>query len=507
MKLSTTSAITYGKIPRSKPLNRAQYYKARNIVECKANANPVADYPDYPTKPVPLIPKIPSVFKSSNLNMSAQSFAEKPRIAQAKPTQKPSDSQFERMYKTELQKNKNLENQLKLLQNALDRHNSDIKAMENHYSEFIDQLQSELKDKKDLEHKLDAKDKEKRDLENQLYKSNMELNMLKEANNNSDDNVISDLRERVRLLNKEKLELLDIIKGNRKELRNLRSEIKNCCEEHKRGSKTPSMQDESLQKQIDLKDKEIEDLKRALEDKTKDAEVLKIRDKEIEDLSAEINRLNNSIAKLKKDNNTKDSKIFELKTIPVLPVSNYTTSKNELAINEYSNRRDVRVSNEPSINRNSTMNEPMYFDRTNSPTKSYIESPPVERISVAHEPTRKERIPSQPRVIRRSMTPSVVRREIGSPQKCTCSNICSKCLNQPRYSSTLTTSPDSYRKNYYSPNRYSPNEYKSEYSNNERTYTHTSVYYPKVTTTVTRRPLGPERVYNTTSISDNNLSP
>ena len=512
VRISYGGSQSYGKILKYDVWDKLQYYKARDIVNCEPNKAFSYDIQDRPTKPVPSI--------SGKFSFNSRRYKKTPfpslihtrSQAELKTSPSPLNSGNERIYPPELQNNKTLEGQVKWLQELLNRRNRDMKSMEEHYSHFIEQLQSELKKSKSEQMEFDKLSNKNKELERLLQQSKMELEKLEKTNSKINDEVISDLKEQIKVLNCEKLELLAIIKSNKEELKKLRLEFFNHFARNRQEIQAPNDQNERIVESQIIKNK-ADEIGKLLDQKAKQASILDTQESQIKELKLEVRQLHDVIARLKKDNEEKDSKILGLKLKPVIEFDDNTNANNKFTIRELINKQDSRQSHgshrshESHGDMNSAIQEPLYFDGSFSPTRSVPYSPTSEKKFMLQDPWLDNRILSpEPKVFQPKAFDSMSRQEDNPHNNHSYRNESNYHLNKyPR--NTKEQEPSAKTINRVSSPKLKQQEYGFDYVAREASQNGKNTRYPKVTTAMTKRPEAIGQNYFKISCNDNLSSP
>lgn len=237
MPFDNTTLLSYGKNSQSKTRNhtKTRYYIERSVVSYKPLAPEIASLADEPCKPVPLIPNLSQIHKQSILqkNSIRYSHTSRSKLSGSNNNSAIKDSHlnnFEKKYYIEVEKNKNLLNQMNQFKQVNNQLVEDKDAIKGHYEAFIKRIQNDFDSVKGFEGKYNAVDLQRRKLEEEVEKLRIELSLLKEEKNGAEGGTIDELRQRIQKLNKEKMELMNSLKLNKTEINNLRIEVRNCKE-------------------------------------------------------------------------------------------------------------------------------------------------------------------------------------------------------------------------------------------------------------------------------------
>lgn len=430
MRSPNVTVLSYGKNPRARHHNKPQYYLARHIIDYRPMAPNAHDTPDLQVRPVPLLTLSSEVNVQSHHKSSLQSIMEKSRRSEIKMNKSVSHIEFEKLYYTELEKNKHMEIQLIQLKDANDRLHSDKKAVKDHYEEFIRQLQAEVQNSKLMESKFNSADAKRRVIEEELHRLRVEVDMLRQPQTNNEDEVVEELRERIKTLNQEKIDLLNSLQNNKTEILNLKTQINFFQNKEKEASNIKQTGDDYLKEKIRLQEIEILDLRRYQSDADNAASALRLKDSEISALKLEIDNLNLEIRKLKEQLENRDVQIVSLNSRIRSLESQKITSTTEI------------IREQPRME-----------------TSVITRYPAVERLSVRREPIRIEKSLSPPPTVVRTYTSSpIVKREyIDSRTGCCCCTRCDFCLNKTNNNTSNINVLDE-TKERYSTVRYSKPE-------------------------------------------------
>lgn len=509
MRSPNTTVLSYGKNPKARKHAKPQYYAERHIVDYRPISPTLQDTPDYSSKTVPALPNL-TVMQSNLHNKSSQmSLVEKSRRSDSRSVKTGSHIEFERLYYVELEKNKNMEVQLHQLREINERLTIDKKSLKEHYEEFIRQLQGEVQSSRSIESKYNTVDTRRRVVEEELHKLKVELELIKQTHGHGDDDVVDELRDRIRTLNDEKMELLNTLKSNKTEVNNLRAQINYFQGKEKELANSRKSYSDPFRNSNRGRGQDSPDLRESSSESDRAHAALKSKDAEISTLKSEIAELKAEIARLKGQLDSKDGQISilnaRIKTLE-LPRPPSVTE----IIHEVPHTEPPVVTRYPRVERISVSRAPppseIYRDPIRIETSSIARYPSVERISIRREPIRVERSPSPPPTLVRTYTnPPVVTTEyIDRRTGCCCCDKCDFCLNRTSHRSSVIVAPVEELRTRHSVHRYSrPESLNISYRGHEPLDRHHN-HSPREARSVTRINLDnsistPRRIENRTS--------
>ena len=404
MRSPNNTVISYGKNPKARTHAKPQYYAERHIVSYQPFNSTMEAVPDYPSKAVPALPNLSGIQSQYQNKSSQRSLLERSKRNDHNSVKTGSGIDFERLYYLELEKNKNLEDRMFQLSKNNEKLHQDKKAMRKQYEDFIQQLQKEAQESKLLESQYnDANDKRRR-LEEELNSLKIELDLMKRNHICNDDEVITELRERIKSLNQEKIDILDLLDRRKKEITNLRAQLNYQQEKEKANANKEQRVTESLRNMLQAKDNEIEELRKKGDEADEAKSALRTRDADINTLKNKIEQLNDKIA-------DKDKEISDL------------TDK----------VRELENTKQPIIQE--PVKEAPRMD------SSYpIRYPTVERLSIVREPAQIERTVSPPPTVMKRYTSSPDVKSYTEPKKrCCCCSKCDYCLDNINNKASVVT--------------------------------------------------------------------
>ena len=445
MPFDNTSLLSYGKRSQSKvrPHNKTRYYAERNVVNYKPIEAGTTATVDLPCKTVPLIPNLSQIQLQSNLqkNSVRNSYLQKSRTSSKNMNsslRESGNASFEKKYYVELEKNKNLENYIKQLNKVNNQLTTDKEVIKGHYEEFIARLQTDLNNAKAFENKYNGVDLQRRKLEEELNKLNIELNMLKKGDESNGNETLDELRLRIQTLNKEKLELMNSLKVNKKEVYNLRKEIKQLSTISNDATDRNSQEVEKLRNLLLVKENKISQLLNHSDNQNELVDKLDDKNKEIIELSQKIETLTTELNKYKalveeKENIIKSLQLKLKNQADTYKASSHTSLSHTQPIIE----RTSIIRNAPMTERRTIIRSPSLVDNNfavkDAPVRtSIIRAPTVSNIYHVGQSR-----PSS--YIQRSQSPSptVTRTVIHSPhysreyhnhrRTCGCCEGCNSC--------------------------------------------------------------------------------
>lgn len=130
------------------------------------------------------------------------------------------------LYAEERSRNNELEEERHCLQMELARLQMDKKATQQGYEEYIRRLEQEVQFLKSFEEKYDKADEQQRNTQLQLSRKTAELQILAESGKLSNSDVlVNEMKEKLRKLNAEKLQLLDNMIFSRNEINELNHKV------------------------------------------------------------------------------------------------------------------------------------------------------------------------------------------------------------------------------------------------------------------------------------------
>lgn len=442
MRSPNTTVLSYGKNPRARHHCKPQYYAERHIVEYKPLIPGQNDIPDLSTKPVPFLPG--SLVNNSQLQNRSfqQSIMERSRKSEVRAFKTVTQIEFERLYYAELEKSKNLENQIVQLREANKRLHTDKRMMSEQYEEFIKQLQNEIQSSKLMESKLTNADAKRRATEEELHKLRVELDLIKHNHGHSDEEMIGELRLMIKTLSQEKVDLLNSLKNNKTEITTLKAQISYFQDKEKATKSSKVMNDESLRDQLKLQEENIAELKKQKTDNDRTAFTLLAKDKEITVLKIEVEDLKTEVRILKEILESKDKII-----------SDYVTRIKVI--------ENTKLASTIDITKN----------MTHGATYTVNPYPQIERLSIRREPVNLEgSFSPPPRTVRTITSSPIIKREyIDARTRCCCCDHCDYCLNRASYKTITATPSDQPLRERYSVYRYLQSEsINSPYTNIEK---------------------------------------
>ena len=401
MKSPNTTVLSYGKNPRARYHEKPQYYIARNIVDYIPFSSVPRDAPDYASKMVPFIPNFTALQSQHQTRSTSNSQIEKSKKSDNRPS-KNSSIEFERLFYTELEKNKEMEARITQLIGGVEKLKLDKKVLKEHYEEFIKQMQNELQYSKSIETKYNSTDTKRRTLEEENQKLRIEVELLRQTPEQDDDEIIKELRGHIKALNQEKIDLLNSLQKHKVDIANLKTQINYYQTKEKEINNNKTREEQFLKEQLNAKEQELKELQQKNDKRDMDEAKLKNDDSEKESLKNEVSKLNNDIKKLKDELADKNNTILGLNT----------------KINELT---PTRTANTSEIGKETTR-------IGNSALTCY---PVGTRISTYREPSRVERSPSPPPTIVRNYknSPTIKREYVDAREKCCCCSKCDSCLN------------------------------------------------------------------------------
>ncbi len=449
--MQTQTVQSLGKLPYRQLRQyskRDQYYAKRNIVRQKNLGETQPDILDQKSQKIPTAPSIPkreaytSYYSDPKISMQGSN-------ANSKNFEAKND--FETLYYKEQAKNQGLIDDINNLSETNQKLQDNKELMKNNYEEFISKLEAEINQLKQFEVDYNNLDAEKRSLEEEIRRVQLELSLLKKNSNVQDEGLTESLREKIRTLNQEKMELLNDLEFHKGEVHNLKTQINYFNEEK------PEPQDDTqlLRDLADANDR-IRDLEQDL--MKKDQLIINLqkeddKDKRINYLEEKIKSLGKGLEESKRDQKCRDC---DSKTITI-------------------NHLNERIAELLAENKSQ-----------NYPTTTIVHTPPrvVERVevrpSITYQSPYTRSIPQSYSTTIKEYTRSPRVSEIR-----TSSPVVTRIDNTPSYNSyykTYTNTPTST--NYlnprvttrYSTTRYEPNKYSSYNTPTTRISTHNTRY-------------------------------
>lgn len=444
MRSPNVTVLSYGKNPRARNHNKPQYYLARHIIDYRPTAPVAHDVPDLSSKPVPLLTFSAEAHLQSQHKSTANSQMERSRRSEVKMMRSVSHIEFEKLYYTELEKNKHMEMQVVQLKDANERLHGDKKALKDHYEEFIRQLQNEAQTSKLMESKFNTVDSKRRAAEEEVHKLRVEVDMLRQNQTQCDDQMVDELRERIKALNQEKIDLLNSLQNNKTEILNLRTQINYFQSKEKEASASRQADDEHLKDKLRTQEIEIIELRKLQGEADFATSALKLKDSEIAALKLEIENLNLEIRKLKEQLENRDNQINFLNTRIRTLETHKSTSLTEI-VRESPRVETSTVTRYPTVERLSVRREPVRIE-----TSTVTRLPTVERMSVRREPVRIERsVSPPPTVVRTYASSPIAKREyIDTKTACCCCARCDYCLGRANQTTSLVNIVDDTKERY-----------------------------------------------------------
>lgn len=466
MRAPSFSSPYYETEKKDKYINNYKYSNKRLIVNSSSDDHNLAFYKDYSSNQVP-------GFRDSSMNCppdkqhSFKLSSNPPIDRKLRESEDKIGPDFEKLYYLELEKNKNLQKQVSHLENAQNRLHSDKTEIKRYYEDFIEQLKTDLSNAKSFELSTTELDKRNRALETELHKTRIELKMLKNVNENGSDAALNDLRKRIRVLNDEKMKILNTLDVKQIEVNKLNSMLENFQTKNNDFKEKNLFELRNVKHQLELKDKDLENFRRDLVQKEKQTFVIKVRDAEIDDLTSEISNLKRTISRLRQDITNKDDEIYDLRSKP-----RYTERINHVPKNDQLPVKIQKIESRSTYNQSpknniSYIQEAPSITRILSPTRSYSNTP-VERISVVREPANVKGVISRSPSIVRTVSPSPIvnRQHVDARSNCGECNRRDQCLKPATY----TTFNNDISAVFNQPMSYVGNVYRPEYGSNPGNY-------------------------------------
>jgi hypothetical protein len=135
-------------------------------------------------------------------------------------------SDYERLYFHELNRNKNLEEDRKVLKETLEKMKIDKDSQRQNYEDFIKQLDNEIQFLKNYEVRYNEVSDKHNKAEEEVARKTAEIEKLKKKGNRHDlDPILNEMRSKLERLNKEKVELLDNMLISRNQINELNTKI------------------------------------------------------------------------------------------------------------------------------------------------------------------------------------------------------------------------------------------------------------------------------------------
>lgn len=450
MRSSTPTVISYGKNPRARYHNKPQYYTARHIVDSNSLTTSQTDMPDYQSKPVPIMPGISSfssqVHKSHK--SSQHSTVDKNKKSEVKSLRGGSHIEFERLYYTELEKTKALENKIVELMDVKDLSIRDKSSIKEHYEDLIKQLQNESSNARSLENKYKTLENKKRSVEEELHKMKVELEVFKQIyNNKGEDEIIEELRKCIRTLNHEKNEFLNTIELNRTEISNYKNQINYYSKKEKENENKNSNIDD-LKIQLISKQNEINELKNDIIEANKSANCNQEKDNQLLAKNFEIEKLKAEIKQLKNQIDLDDQQIHNLETrLQTLDLQK--TTINGSLVKDHSPIDGITFKHNQITEKLQTHIEPTKYETVRYET--------VRRESLKPEPIRLDSYSTVYSPLRKTYrnSPIIVNEVLEHKTNCCCCERCAYCISKRTRTKELVTSPDDNRTERHTLKRHS----------------------------------------------------
>lgn len=446
MPFDNTSLLSYGKRShhKAKPQNKTRYYIERNVISYKPIGIDTTATVDLPCKTVPLIPNLSQIQMQSNIqkNSVRTSYLQKSRTSSKNMNSSLKESgnvNFEKKYYVELEKNKNLENYIKQMNKVNNQLTTDKEVIKGHYEEFIARLQADLQNAKVFENKYNGVDLQRRKLEEELNKLRIELNMLQKGDENNNGNeTLDELRLRIQTLNKEKLELMNSLKVNKKEIHNLRKEIKQLSTISNSATDRTNQEIDKLKSLLLLKENKITELLNLSDNQSELGDRLEGKNKEIAELNSKIETLINELNRYKALVNEKEELIKSLQLkLKNQPEPYKAPSQTSLSHTQPIIERTSIIRNTPFNERTTVIRNPSLADNSfsvkDTPVRtSIIRAPTVSniyRVNQSRPASYIQRSPSPPPTVTRTVihSPHYSREYHNHRRTCDCCEGCNSC--------------------------------------------------------------------------------
>lgn len=260
MLSQTNTVMSIGKMPYStlKGFNKEDYYNQRHIARHTPIKETDYDIPDTEGQRVPTAPSIPRTEREvTNFSETGISIHNNSELRSKRGVNVNND--FETLYYKAEADNKILRDDIESLKNTNLKLNKNKDDMKNNYEEFIEKMEAEITNLKQYEHEFNNMDIEKRNLEEEITKLKLEMSLINKKNSGigGDESYNENLRERIRALNEEKLELINNLEIQNNRVKNLTTEINYFQNDTKEQNQEIQKENTLYKKRIDILEKEL----------------------------------------------------------------------------------------------------------------------------------------------------------------------------------------------------------------------------------------------------------
>lgn len=298
MLSQTQTVMSIGKFPYStlKKFNKEDYYNQRHLVHQIPLKETNFDIPDSEGQKIPSAPSIPRTEREiTNLSETGLS------VGNSEIRSRKVNSDFETLYYKAEADNRVLREDIESLKNTNLKLNENKESMKNNYEEFIEKLETEIGNLKQYESGFNNLDIEKRNLEEEITKLKLEMSLIRKNSGVGDDGYNENLRERIRKLNEEKLELLNNLEIQNNKVKNLKTEINYYQNEPKEENPEILRENTVMKKRIHILENNLQNFEMNKETKNERTSVIEDKVNRIEFLENKIDQLSDLLKNSKKE--------------------------------------------------------------------------------------------------------------------------------------------------------------------------------------------------------------
>ncbi len=359
--------------------NKSEYYARRNVVRPENIPEKNHDVPDTEGQKMNEVPVLKH--KESNYQ-SYYSDKKMSNIHSASIRQPTNLVDYETLYLKEQQSKKGVEDELKNISETNQKLQENKDLMKMNYEEFIAKLEAEISQLKQYEGDYNNLDGEKRKLEEEVKRLQLEISLFKKNSTIKDDALVDSLKDQIRNLNKDKLELLNNLEIQRNEVKNLKTV--NYFENNNK-------EEDLIHQLTEANDKIFElEQKLANANNISESEELKRKDLRIKELELELNKMAGELEEAKKNAHCKECEtkkvtVNYVKSTPYIERSPHIIRTYSPSETYYEKIREIPTTNIYQTSKPSYKTEYRSYSTVKKPTQRYSEIREVRKAQPVYE--------------------------------------------------------------------------------------------------------------------------